>query len=83
METVICMLIWPQPSLPKWDDEALMRRTAAATTWDLSNSFLEQDTVDGGELEMALGTYDEPWEDQSWEEPEESENLAVNLDWRL
>ena len=28
----------------------------------------EQDTVDG-----ALGTYDEPWEDQSWEEPEEAE----------
>ena len=23
--------------------------------------------------EMALGTYDEPWEDQSWEEPEEAE----------
>ena len=22
---------------------------------------------------MALGTYDEPWEDQSWEEPEEAE----------
>ena len=29
--------------------------------------------MDGGELEMALGTYDEPWEDQSWEEPEEAE----------
>ena len=26
-----------------------------------------------GELEMALGTCDEPWEDQSWEEPEEAE----------
>ena len=74
--------------IAEWDDEALMRRdkapqgrthhtaAAATTTWDLSspsNVFLEQDTVDGGELEMALGTYDEPWEDQSWEEPEESE----------
>ena len=64
--------------IAQWDDEALMRRTAAAatTTWDLSspsNSFLKQDTVDGGELEMALGTYDEPWEEQSWEEPEEAE----------
>ena len=29
--------------------------------------------MDGGELEMALGTCDEPWEDQSWEEPEEAE----------
>ena len=29
--------------------------------------------MDGGELEMALGTHDEPWEDQSWEEPEEDE----------
>ena len=41
---------------------------AATTTWDLSspsNSFLEQDTVDGGELEMALGTCDEPWEDRA------------------
>ena len=49
---------------------------AATTTWDWSspsNSFLEPDTVDGGELEMALGTCDEPWEDQSWEEPEETE----------
>ena len=62
-------------------DKASQRRThhtaaAATTTWDLSspsNSFLEQDTVDGGELEIALGTYDEPWEDQSWEEPEEAE----------
>ena len=62
-------------------DKASQRRThhtaaAATTTWDLSspsNSFLEQDTVDGGELEMALGTYDEPWEDQNWEEPEEAE----------
>ena len=48
---------------------AILHHTAAAatTTWDLSspsNAFLEQDTVDGGELEMALGTYDEPWEDQ-------------------
>ena len=62
-------------------DKAPQRRThhtaaAATTTWDLSsplNSFLEQDTVGGGELEMALGTCDEPWEDQSWEEPEEAE----------
>ena len=74
--------------IAQWDDEALMRRdkdlekrshhtsAAATTTWDLSppsNSFLEPDTVDGGELEMALGTCDEPWEDQSWEEPEETE----------
>ena len=29
--------------------------------------------MDGGELEMALGTNDEPWDDQSWEEPEEAE----------
>ena len=62
--------------IAKWDDEALMRRdkapqrrthhtaAAATTTWDLSspsNSFLEQDTVDGGEWETALGTCDEPW----------------------
>ena len=68
--------------IAQWDDEALMRRdkapqkrshhtaAAATTTWDLSspsNSFLEQDTVDGGELEVALGTCDEPWEDQSWD----------------
>ena len=74
--------------IAQWDDEALIRRdkapqrrthhtaAAATTTWDLSspsNVFLEQDTVDGGELEMALGTYDEPWEDQSWAEPEEAE----------
>ena len=41
---------------------------AATTTWDLSSpssAFLEPDTVDGGEWETALGTYDEPWEDQS------------------
>ena len=72
----------------QWDDEALIRRdkgpqkrshhtvAAATTSWDLSspsNSFLEPDTVDGGELEMALGTCDESWEDQSWEEPEEIE----------
>ena len=76
--------------IAQWDDEALMRRdkapqrrthhtaAAATTTWDLSSpssAFLEQDTVDGGELETALGTYDEPWEDQSWEEPEEAEVL--------
>ena len=61
--------------IAQWDDEALMHRdkapqkrshhtaAAATTTWDLSspsNSFLEQDTVDGGELEMALGICDEP-----------------------
>ena len=71
--------------IAQWDDEALMRRdkapqkrshhtaAAATTTWDLSspsNSFLEPDTVDGGELEMTLGTCDEPREDQSWEETE-------------
>ena len=44
-----------------------------------SNAFVEQDTVDGGELETALGTYDEPWEDQSWEEPEEAE--VLDDDW--
>ena len=75
--------------IAQWDDEALMRRdkapqrrthhtaAAATTTWDLSSpssGFLEQDTVDGGEWETALGTYDEPWEDQSWEEPEEAED---------
>ena len=69
--------------IAQWDDEALMRRdkapqkcshhtaAAATTTWDLSspsNSFLEQYTVDAGELEMALGTCDEPWEDQFWED---------------
>ena len=68
-------------------NRAPQRRThhtaaAATTTWDLSSpsiAFLEQDTVDGGELEMALGTYDEPWEDQSWEEPEEAE--VPDDDW--
>ena len=34
--------------------------------------------MDGGEWETALGTYDEPWEDQSWEEPEDAEVLD---DW--
>ena len=29
--------------------------------------------MDGGELDRALGTCDEPWEDQCWEEPEEAE----------
>ena len=76
--------------IAQWDDEALVRRdkapqrrthhtaAAATTTWDLSSpssAFLEQDTVDGGEWETTLGTYDEPWEDQSWEEPEEAEVL--------
>ena len=79
LETVICMLIWPQASLPSGTmrhscvvTRLHSRRThhtaaAATTTWDLSSpssAFLEQDTVDGGEWETALGTYDEPWEDQ-------------------
>ena len=33
----------------------------------------------GGEWETALGNYDEPWEDQSWEEPEEAE--VLDDDW--
>ena len=33
----------------------------------------------GGEWETALGTNDEPWEDQSWEEPEEAE--VLDDDW--
>ena len=80
--------------IDKWDDEALMRRdkapqrrthhtaAAATTTWDLSSpssGFLEQDTVDGGGWETVLGSYDEPWEDQSWEEPEEAE--VLDDDW--
>ena len=80
--------------IAQWDDEALMRRdktpqrrthhtaAAATTTWDLSSpssAFLEQDTVDGGEWETALGTYDEPWEDKSWEEPDEAE--VLDDDW--
>ena len=79
--------------IAQWDDEALARRdkapqkrshhtaAAATTTWDLSSSsssFLEPDTMDGGDFEMTLGT-DEPWEDQSWEEPEEAEFL--DDDW--
>ena len=74
--------------IAQWDDEALARRdkapqkrshhtaAAATTTWDLSSpssSFLEPDTMDGDDFEMTLGTCDEPWEDQSWEEPEEAE----------
>ena len=88
LETVICMLIWPQVSLLSGTMrhscvETRLHRNShitlplqQPTTWDLSSpsiSFLEPDTVDGGELEMALGTCDEPWEDQSWEEPEETE----------
>ena len=61
--------------IAQWSDEAVMRRdkapqrrthhtaAAATTTWDLSspsNSFVEQNTVVGDELEMALGIYDEP-----------------------
>ena len=68
-------------------DKTPQRRThhtaaAATTTWDLSSpssAFLEQVTVDGGEWETALGTYDEPWEDQSWEEAEEAE--VLDNDW--
>ena len=74
----------------QWDDDALMRRdkaperrthhtaAAATTAWDLSSpssTFLEQDTVDGGEWETALGTYEEPWE----EEPEGAE--VLDDDW--
>ena len=80
--------------IAQWDDEALMRRdkvpqrrthhtaAAATKTWDLSSpssAFLEQDTVDGDEWETALGTYDEPWEDQSWEGRDESE--VLDDDW--
>ena len=35
--------------------------------------------MDGGEWETALGTNDEPWEVQSWEEPEEAE--VLDDDW--
>ena len=55
---------------------------AATATWDLSSpssAFLEEGTVDGGEWENSLGAYDEPWEDQNWEEPEEAE--ALDDDW--
>ena len=88
LETVICMLIWPQASLLS----GTMRHSCVVTrlhrnvhiTLPLHQPrrgiclprrtlFWNQDTVDCGELEMALNTYDEPWEDQSWEEPEESE----------
>ena len=76
------------------DDEALMRRdknpqrrthhtaAAATATWDPSspaNAFLEEGTMDGGEWETSLGANDEPWEYQSWEEPEEVE--ALDDDW--
>ena len=76
--------------IAQWDDEALMRRdknpqrrthhtaAAATATWDPSSpasAFLEEGTVDSGERETALGAHDEPWEDQSWEEPEEAETL--------
>ena len=71
-----------------WDNEALMRTETYASHCRCSNDdvgsifpvecfFLEQDTVDGGEWETALGTYDEPWEDQSWEEPEEAQALTT------
>ena len=73
-----------------WDNETLMRTETYASHCRCSNDdvgsifpvecfFLEQDTVDGGEWETALGTYDEPWEDQSWEEPEEAQ--ALDDDW--
>ena len=71
--------------IAQWDVEALIRRdkapqkrshhtvAAATTTWDLSspsNSFLEPDTVDGGELEMAGPEVEEPEEieypDDGW-----------------
>ena len=41
--------------------------------------FLERHTVDGGEWETAPHTDDEPWEDQSWEEPGEAE--VLDDDW--
>ena len=80
--------------IAQWDDDALMRRdkapqrrthrtaAAATPTWDLSSpssALLEQDTVDGGEWEKALGTCDEPWEDQSWAELEEA--AVLDDDW--
>ena len=40
-------------------------------TWDLFSP--------SNVLETALGTYDEPWEYQSWEEPEEAE--VLDDDW--
>ena len=50
---------------------------AATTTWDLSspsNSFSGTGTLwMVVNWKWALGTCDEPWEDQSWEEPEEAE----------
>ena len=68
-------------------DIAPQRRThhtaaAAVAMCDLSSpssACLEEGTVDGGEWETALGAYDEPWEDQGWEEPEEAEPL--DDDW--
>ena len=80
--------------IAQWDDEALIRRdknpqrrthhtaAAATATWDPSSparAYLEEGTVDGGEWETALGAHGEPWEDQSWEEPEEVE--ALDDDW--
>ena len=35
--------------------------------------------MDGGEWEKALGTCDEPWEDQSWAELEEA--AVLDDDW--
>ena len=70
--------------IAQWDDEALMRRDKNPQrrthhTSSPVSPFLEEDTVDGGEWETALGAYDESWEDQSWEEPEEAE--ALDNDW--
>ena len=60
--------------IAQWDDEAPMRRNknrqkrthhtaaTATVTWDSSspaNTFLEENTVDGGEWETALRAYDE------------------------
>ena len=80
--------------IAQWDDEALIRRdknpqrrthhTAAAATatrdpYSPASVFPEEGSVDGGEWETALGAHDEPWEDQSWEVPEEAE--ALDDDW--
>ena len=88
------MLIWLQASSPSGTMRHLcvenmnpQRRThhtaaAATATWDpsfLASAFLEEGTLDGGEWETALGAHDEPWKDQSWEEPEEAE--ALDDDW--
>ena len=88
LETAICMLIWPQASLPSGTmrDSCVetrlhrdvritlpLRRQRRGISLPRRATFLELDTVDGGESEAALGTCDEPWEDQCWEEREETE----------